>query len=1742
MKTRLRARPGASWSLVTLVALVGASVSPEADAQRRRPTPTPDNSDDDAEAPEGADGVPTRAPVGGVNRRTGLELELHGLLQTVRGRPLMLRGAVFEVRGLATLRALPGARLTVYELDEHSVRQAQPLGEGRAEASGRFSLAVTPRVRRIEIVAQEGRTERSWTYNVRLLDATRRDLLTDRQLYEPGETIHGWLRVLDAMSGAPLAGQSVEWSVGGERGTARLGQSRVVTSDGGVSHTTVTIPTSAPHGQVPIVAVVQGERVETTVQIGRRTVERVFANLVLSERVVNPGARVTGRASITTPSGTPVSHAQVEISINNRSLGSYVTDRDGVAEIAFNAPEYLTQPVSSVVIVLRAVHPAHGTINARTTLTIARVPFEVDAEIANGALVPEVPQSIFLSIRDPRGVAAPASTTVTVEGPAIAGGRFRGTVDRHGILAVPARLPRNSAAMHTEGPCEGHVATSFDITVESAIPLAARLCVRAHTKALVVPRVLTPAVQMGARLEVAIERSPTARTRSVAVELLSGSTRSNRTVLLSTIASPSENRVSFTLPSGYMGPLMVRARPVGGEGVSEETGAMDAVLVRPASSFNLSLALDRPVYHVRDPGHLTVTTPAGVQGGFVAVVARDLTMHAGEQPWHLRWLGGAIEEAVADPSTPDADRLIRSAMAALVNVDEEPQRAAPLVAPDQAQDDTGSENSEREGDLRDPFVGRDELIRRGIGETMTQIEQAVEQATGDREQRGVIAANGRDFDPAVIHHLLARETLSEENTRTLGGGEMTVAMLSASDRSFVFHNVARRVARRKLVQLLGSLAQFAESSRSARTEPVDRWMSRIAGENPGMLRDPWGGTFTLRRVQPGSETLAIHSRLSGWELVSPGPDRAVGTADDVKNPFERVVPQGTPYAIASGEDSLLASLAVLDPGLSVLSRIVAAYGRLAEAASEEQVGDVTSASSSESVVAARMAAPEMADSMGVSGYGMGGGGRGEGTIGLGRFGTIGHGSGTGSGQGYGSGSGRMGRSYNSRGPMVSGAVLRRNGMLAELVRERFPATLFVMAERPISPTGTTVLDFTLADALTTYRIEAIAWTRDGWTASAQVEARVDQDIIIDAPVPPFAVVNDEIRLPIRVQNRSAQAMRLRAVIGAEGGLQLRGGQGAEIEIPGGESREIITDVVPSAPGRGNVLVSVVDARTGAALDSITRVMDVLAPARPVRTAVENLADGRVSLTLNVPADASFRDLGVLRVARAESLFGDPVGWVASEPSWAAWLLAMLNRSPTTAELRDNREMLALAQSMRRRSGDPGDIARRISALWSNTDITDRSLRGWFEQLTTRQEAIARAARTRRSRDMNTSNAFNGTEPSIQTLVGLAGAFSDTSRRTALRPMLQACIDSARLIVENETASESEPAIYARAAAALALTGPAHNARVAEFLRRAQRGEEDGFGAGAELLYAHEASSSLFVTEPISNGRALEALASLGVAWLAEGDRPKAFRVFSALARRTSTLSGWPASARALAMLLAHKITQLPPDNAAPQSVHVLVDGQPFDLPLVQGVAVLMARQLSMPGRHQIVVEVPEHTVLVAQAEARYGRPWSVQPMPRGTLAVSIDGEVGARDASSAFVIRTQNRSPRVLSSALLEVDIPAGAELDQTARDELTRRLAAPPVLTGRTLALRLRPLPPGGFVRLPLSLRWSVSGTLMGLGLGAYGGPELDAPVLVVAPRSIVIPDDGPQPSRPDARSPSERNAGPEENPAPTVDPEEVE
>lgn len=1664
----------------------------------------------------------------------GYELAVSGAPAVERGHPLRLHGVAYEVERLATLQAREGlvvdATLTVRTGPGEARR---PVGQAQAttQAEGRFQLSLPVPTEPLSapmvelVVHRPSRPGRRFSFPVQVLPDEALDLLTDRSRYQPGERIRTWIRVRSVRTQAPRPDRLVELQLldGGGRPLARR---EARTSEAGVVSVELALPEGADVGAYRVRAEVSGgPRRETSIQVWRRTVERLLGEVEVTGRdrdgvsLVAPGGPLRGRVWARTPSGTPIRDAEVEVRVRaDAEPLRLTTGADGSAAFELRAPALLAGDVGRETLQARIVHPAHGATAATADYLVARVRAVVSATARGGALVPEVPSAVYLGVTDPRGRPLRAGTPLSVRGEGITNVTL--TLDERGYAEVPITLPRGAASTLRTGPCSGQIATTLEVEVGIDPPAVSRVCARVSDQAEVAPRLVgPPIVAPGQTVELELARRPGAGSRPVLVEAL----WSGRAVA-SAWAPANERRARLELPADVLGAVTLRARmarPADALAPANEPGAtglgvggLDVVLVRPADAFSLRLHQDRTRYLVREraPVELAATRPPAGPA-WVALLARDEAAHGGEGPWELSFFRHELHAAAWEPDLEANARLVRAALARGLGLDPEPAAAAPLDPPYwQPPRSRGYTDPAARGVMRDPIALREELLRRGLGPVEQLLEQLVTGLGPDAGSRASIveARGGRlGFHPAVVEHLVATRRLAERSALTLGGERLSVAMIEAADPGFSFDTVARRVARARLARLLLALSRLADpddpaAQRASASLPPERWLGTLV--QLGMvqareLSDPWGNGFVFRRVTGRRPRVAVSERALDWELASAGPDGRLGTADDVSDPFARAIPEGTPYAVVSGEEALMRRLAALAPAQEVLNRMSRAYARVALAAAEElRVGPV-GASSSEGADE-RMPEPA-ADADGEAEEAQA--------------------------QGYGRGGGGFGRSVAVRpapapqAPSPPTSVSRERQARAEapgepspasrddafgaMIREDFPATLFFVGEVTLGADGRARVEVPLADALTTYRLEAIAWSRSGWTTTAGGRLQVDQPALVDAPIPPVATAGDRVRLPVRVENRGDEPLAAQIAVHGEGSLSVGPLAPLRLEIPARAAREAVVELSLPTPGEGALVVAVA-AADGQGLDAVRRPLRVLADARAARERRLELVEGVQTLTLEIPAAASERGPGQLAVAVGVRLFGDPAERTDS-PLWAAWALAMAGERAPDPIVAAILPWLAYEDRDGESLRDAHPSALALGAAWTDERLTDadagRGLRAVSRALPAPEAA-------RRDPEVALTTAAD------RLLIALAPLAGALERRPELRADAEALLGRLRALAALAGARATEPEAWARAAAGLALSG--ERARAEELVRRADR-HVVRVGALAWL----EPSRA----DDEADGRA-EPTAALALALGALGRRAEALELLRGLvmilepttpserlggARSRTAELPLPEHVHALAAAAAAQLGQ-----GSLGAVRVTLDGQPVEVTAEGSVPTAVLPGIGRPGTHTLRVETEPGVVALVSLSANYGMPWDVPPRRAAPIALALDGQLGARDTRSGLRLRVQNRGARLVGRPVVELELPAGAELDEATRERLADLLRAPARQEGRTLVLPLRALAPGGWTRVPIPARWAVGGALRGLGAVAYDEADPSGPIAVLPSRALELPDEGPEPAPPDAET----------------------
>ncbi|NUP09593.1 MAG: hypothetical protein HOW73_26405 [Polyangiaceae bacterium] len=634
------------------------------------------------------------------------------------------------------------------------------------------------------------------------------------------------------------------------------------------------------------------------------------------------------------------------------------------------------------------------------------------------------------------------------------------TTNDHGEAEVLWKAPLGIGAARNTGPCPGSVAAQVTLRAkdaESAKSSFGGALTDTAGMGLCVP------VRRGATMLVRPEKLVVREGEEITVRVV-GADKKPASILLTQIGGAQSVATwlkdagapaRVKVPSGSAGTLTIHAAVPKPNGATEIASA--AVLVLPARLPSVTAKISggraAPGGKVMLSAQLADETGKPMTGSVAAIMIDKLgggsfgALASMDTKRNLCAAVGAWDER-CDPALfggPEMDPLRRTSLSPIAPI-------APTSDP--------SANAKSQMDTTFAAVVR-------------SLEGAVFEAARAQETLPDVRRKDKGkftFNPELM--TLVTDAMSDKPL-TPGGEPVALADLIAIDKQITYDNVARRVARLKMFDVLSNV-------RGARTgldpdEPIlaepNVFLRKLVRDGvvpeEGLL-DPWGGQLSFFKAE--GEHVPFVSVRRGWELRSPGPDGKMGTADDVKSPFERVVKSGTPYARAMNED------------------------RVVDARYDMLVADATVEGWSQTLLES-------------TGTALGDG------IGLGNIGTIGHGS----GQGFGSGSGRLGSSHRSTGPIVKGVA-------------------FVAAPIRTDAQGRVSIEIPLGDIETTWQVAVVGLPDGARTAMSTVDVPVTVPLSSKVNAGSSWTDGDRGEAVIQVRNRSDQDRDVSLAIASRGAI------------------------------------------------------------------------------------------------------------------------------------------------------------------------------------------------------------------------------------------------------------------------------------------------------------------------------------------------------------------------------------------------------------------------------------------------------------------------------------------------------------------------------------------------------------------------------------------------------------------------------
>ncbi len=187
------------------------------------------------------------------------------------------------------------------------------------------------------------------------------------------------------------------------------------------------------------------------------------------------------------------------------------------------------------------------------------------------------------------------------------------------------------------------------------------------------------------------------------------------------------------------------------------------------------------------------------------------------------------------------------------------------------------------------------------------------------------------------------------------------------------------------------------------------------------------------------------------------------------------------------------------------------------------------------------------------------------------------------------------------------------------IRQYFPETLFWNPAVITDARGRATLEVPMADSITTWRLTAMGSSPAGLLGSVTAPLRVFQDFFVDIDFPVSLTQNDEVAVPIAVQNWMDESQRVRLVVEREPWFELLEETPEKVlaissrEVRGASFRIRVKEI-----GFHKLTVKAYGSKMS---DAVRREVEVVPDGRRIETSLNDRLEGNVRRAVEIPEGA-----------------------------------------------------------------------------------------------------------------------------------------------------------------------------------------------------------------------------------------------------------------------------------------------------------------------------------------------------------------------------------------------------------------------------------------------------------------------------------------------------------------------------------------
>ncbi|MEO0185866.1 MAG: MG2 domain-containing protein, partial [candidate division WOR-3 bacterium] len=297
------------------------------------------------------------------------------------------------------------------------------------------------------VTSQLGKDE--YTTNIKITSGNLTYLVTDKPIYQPGQTIHLRTLSLQKPQLSAVKNNEITFEIEDAKGN-KVFKKVLKTDEFGVAYTPFLLADEVNFGNWTIRAILDNEKTEKTVKVEKYVLPKFKISLKTDKEFYLPGEKMEGDLDIQYFFGKPVTDSKVKVTVykfdigfNEEAVIEGKTDKDGLYHFSYELPDYfvgepLEQGNAFVRLDIEVIDKANHSEKISVTKKVVQNLINIVVVPEGGALKPNLENRIYVVTNYPDGSPCLGQVEMTIDGI-----KQTGKTDDYGVAEF-AYTPKNN--------------------------------------------------------------------------------------------------------------------------------------------------------------------------------------------------------------------------------------------------------------------------------------------------------------------------------------------------------------------------------------------------------------------------------------------------------------------------------------------------------------------------------------------------------------------------------------------------------------------------------------------------------------------------------------------------------------------------------------------------------------------------------------------------------------------------------------------------------------------------------------------------------------------------------------------------------------------------------------------------------------------------------------------------------------------------------------------------------------------------------------------------------------------------------------------------------------------------------------------------------------------------------------------------------------------------------------------------